>query len=141
MSEVVSKSVGPQRFRGQLFGVFAAAALGLTLVGLAAVMSCSVATRTHEMGVRMALGAVPGDVVKMVLREGIRLALLGIPLGLLAAWWLSRYVGSLLYGVSATDPWTYAGAAVVLVVGGLLAALLPALRASRVDPAVALRYE
>jgi putative ABC transport system permease protein len=141
MSEVVSKSVGPQRFRGQLFGVFAAAALALTLVGLAAVISYSVATRTHEMGVRMALGAERSDLVRMVLAEGARMTLVGTAAGLLGAWWLSRYIGSLLYGVSATDPWTYAGAAVVLVVGGLLAALLPALRASRVDPAVALRYE
>jgi len=141
MSEVVSKSVGPQRFRSQLFGAFAAGALLLALAGLASVMAYSVATRTHEMGVRFALGALPGDVLRMVLREGLRLALAGVALGLLGAWWLSRYVASMLYGVSATDPWTYTSAAAVLVAGGLLGSLVPALRASRVDPAVALRYE
>jgi putative ABC transport system permease protein len=141
MEEVIGQSVRERKFRGQVLGTFAGVAVLLALLGVAAVMAHAVAARAHEMGVRMALGAEQSDLVRMVLAEGARMTLLGTAAGLLAAWWLSRYIGSLLYRVSATDLWTYAGAAVVLVVGGLLAALLPALRASRVDPAVALRYE
>lgn len=141
LDDVIGESVRPQRFRGQLLTAFAGVAVVLALFGVAAVMAYSVATRTHEMGVRLALGASRQDVLRMVLREGARLSLAGVALGLLGAWWLSRYVASMLYGVSATDPWSYSVAATVLVAGALLGSLLPALRASRVDPAIALRYE
>lgn len=141
LQEVVDESARGRKFLGQLLSALAGTAILLATLGVAAVMAYSVATRTHEMGVRMALGALRGDVLRMVLREGLRLALAGVLLGLLAAWWLSRYIAGLLYGISATDSWTYIVTAVVLVTGALLGSLLPALRASRVDPAVALRYE
>lgn len=141
LDEVISESTKLQKFQGQLLGAFAGTAVVLAILGVAAVMAYSVAVRTHEMGVRMTLGATRGEIVRMVLREGTNLSLAGVLLGLLGAWWLSRYIAALLYGVSATDPWTYAGAAAALMAGALLGSVVPALRASRVDPAVALRYE
>ncbi len=141
LDEVISDSTKSQKFQGQLLGAFAGTAVVLAIFGVAAVMAYSVAARTHEMGVRMTLGATRGEIVRMVLREGTNLSLAGVLLGLLGAWWLSRYIAALLYGVSATDPWTYAGAAAALMAGALLGSVVPALRASRVDPAVALRYE
>ncbi|MGH9859707.1 MAG: FtsX-like permease family protein [Candidatus Acidiferrales bacterium] len=140
LDEVISDSTKSQKFQGQLLGAFAGTAVVLAIFGVAAVMAYSVAARTYEMGVRMTLGATRGEIVRMVLREGTNLSLAGVLLGLLGAWWLSRYIAALLYGVSATDPWTYAGAAALLA-GALLGSLVPALRASRVDPVVALRYE
>ncbi|MGH9794218.1 MAG: ABC transporter permease [Candidatus Acidiferrales bacterium] len=141
LDEVISDSTKTQKFQGQLLGAFAGTAVVLAIFGVAAVMAYSVAARTHEMGVRMTLGATRGEIVRMVLREGTNLSLAGVLIGLTGAWWLSRYIAALLYGVSATDPWTYAGAAAALLAGALLGSVVPALRASRVDPAVALRYE
>jgi putative ABC transport system permease protein len=105
------------------------------------VAAYSVSTRTREIGIRLSLGAEPRDILLMVLREGTALALIGVILGIMTSFWLSRLITSLLYGVSASDPGTLIAAALVLVVGALLACALPALAASKVDPATALRYE
>ena len=134
-------SLGPRRSAVALLTVFAVMALSLAAVGLFGLVRYNVAQRTQEIGVRMALGASKRDVLKMVLGEGLRLALLGVVGGLIAAFALTRVMGGLLYGVSATDPTTFAGMAIVLVGVAMFAAWLPARRAVRVDPLVALRYE
>ena len=111
------------------------------MIGLYGVMAYTVARRTREIGVRMALGAVPGDVVWLVMREVAALVGTGITLGLVAAWGLSRAVSSQLYGGAATDPLTIAGAAGALAAVALVAGYVPARRATRVNPVLALRYE
>jgi putative ABC transport system permease protein len=141
MNERLSDSFAPRRFQMQLFGAFAAMALTIAAVGIYGVISYAVSQRTYEIGVRMALGATPRDALKMVIRRGMRLALIGVGLGLVGALALTRVMESLLFNVSATDPATFAGMALFLIGVGLLACYLPARKATKIDPMMALRNE
>ncbi len=122
-------------------GTFAGVGLALVVIGVFSVMAYSVSLQTHEIGVRMALGAQPDDILRMVLKKGLALILTGILIGLLASVGLTRFLASQIWGISATDPWTFAVVAVVILVAGLAACALPARSATQVDPMVALRYE
>lgn len=141
LEELLGTSVAPRRFNMLLLGIFAGVALVLAGVGLYGVMSYSVSWRTHEIGIRMALGAKGADVLRLVVRQGMTMTLIGLALGLIGAFLLSRVMADLLYGVSATDPLTFAGVSIVLLAVALLACLIPARRATRVDPIIALRTE
>jgi putative ABC transport system permease protein len=141
MTDVISRSVWQPRLYTILFAVFAAVALVLSSVGIYGVISYSVTQRTHEIGIRMALGASARDVLRMVVGQGMILTLVGIALGLLGAFGLTRMMESLLFGVTATDPATFVGVSLLLGCVALLACYIPARRATRVDPMVALRYE
>ncbi|MEJ7576813.1 MAG: ABC transporter permease [Pyrinomonadaceae bacterium] len=141
MDDVLSASVANNRLVVLLFGVFAMFALLLASIGIYGVIAYSVAQRTHEIGIRIALGAQAKDVLHLVVGQGMRLVVLGVGLGLIGAFVVTRLLVSLLYSVSATDPLVYAGVAVLLTIIALLACYIPARRAMRVDPMVALRYE
>jgi putative ABC transport system permease protein len=141
MEERLFESVTQPRFRTALLGAFAALALVMAVVGLYAVMAVSVAQRTHELGIRVALGAQRCDVIGLVLRQGMKLAGLGVVIGLAGAWALSRVLTTLLYEVKPTDPLTFLAVPVLLIAVAILACWLPARQAARVDPITALRQE
>ena len=141
LQDYISGSVAQRRFTALLLGLFAGVALLLAAVGLYGVISYGVAQRTHEIGVRVALGAASSDVLRLVLAQGLRLTLLGLAIGALAALAASRLLAGMLFGVSGADPLTFLVVALVFLAVALAACLVPARRASRVDPLVALRYE
>ena len=141
MTDVVAGAIAAPRFTGWLLGLFAASALTLAAVGIYGVLSYLVSQRTREIGIRVAIGAGPGEIVRLVLARGLGLALIGVAMGLVVALVASRVMGSLLYEVQPRDPATFIGVPVILTLVALVASLLPALRAMRVDPIVALRTE
>jgi putative ABC transport system permease protein len=141
MNEVVARSVWQQRLYTVLFGAFASVALILATVGIYGVMSYAVTQRTREIGLRMALGAQRTDVLKLVVGQGVVVTAIGLGVGLAAAVGLTRLMSSLLFGVTATDPITFAAVSVLLAGVALGACLVPARRAAKVDPMIALRYE
>ena len=139
LEQDLADSIAPRRLNVLLLGVFGAAALGLALIGIYGVIGYSVAQRTNEIGIRMALGARRRDVVTMVVRQGVGMALSGIVVGLGAAALLTRVLASLLYEVAPTDLQTFALTAALLTVTAVTASLVPALRAARIDPSETLR--
>jgi putative ABC transport system permease protein len=141
MDEIVWASVGSRRFQALLCGAFGGLALLLAALGLYGLIAWSVAQRTQEIGIRMALGAQRRSVLRMIVLEGLRLAGAGLAIGLLSALAVSRALQSQLYGVSSADPLTYAGVAALIVAVAVVASLLPARRAASIAPLVALRSE
>jgi putative ABC transport system permease protein len=141
MDELLARTAAERRFALILFEAFGLVALVLAATGIYGVLSGSVAERTREIGVRLALGAQRREVLALILRQGVRLTISGVGLGLLMAWAVTRWLTTLLYSVSATDPWIFGGVALLLSAVALLACYLPARRATKVDPLVALRHE
>jgi len=141
MQNTVSEFVAPQRVTMLVSGLFAGLALLLAMIGLYGVLSYSIAQRSHEFGIRMALGAAKGDILRPIVTQGFRLALAGITVGMAGTLALSRVLTSLLFGIAPNDPATFVAVAILLVCVALLACYLPARRATKVDPMVALRYE
>jgi putative ABC transport system permease protein len=141
MDELVATSLSQQRFTLLLLGAFAVLALMLAAIGIYSVLSYSVRRRVQEIGIRLALGARISDVLRMIVIEGMRPTLLGVTIGVVGALALGQVMSSLVYGVKPTDPLTFLAVAVVLAVVALSATIIPAYRAAKVDPMVALRYE
>lgn len=141
MEQVISDNMQDASLRTLLLGVFSGLALVLAAIGLYGVMAYLVTQRTHEIGIRMALGAEPGSVRGMILRQGAKLTVLGVAIGLVAAFGLTRLMAKMLFGVGAHDPFTFGAVAALLMLVAMLACYIPARRATRVDPMVALRYE
>ncbi|HET7565979.1 MAG TPA: FtsX-like permease family protein, partial [Gemmatimonadaceae bacterium] len=141
MEQVVSSSIARPRFMTMLLSLFASVALVLAAVGLYAVMAYAVSRRTHEIGIRMALGAREGEVARMVVKHGLVLALAGIAIGLVGGVALHRLIASQLFDVSATDPLTLAAVSALVAIIACVACYVPARRAARVDPVIALREE
>jgi len=141
MENIVADAVARQRFSMLLLAIFAALALVLAAVGIYGVMSYTVAQQTREIGIRIALGAKRGDVLKMTVKQAIKLVGLGLAIGLPSAFILTRVMSTLLFGISATDPITFLGISLVVLVVALLASYIPALRATKVDPMIALRAQ
>jgi putative ABC transport system permease protein len=141
VEEYLDGTIAIPRFNTLLLGIFAGLALVLTAIGLYGVISYSVAQRTHEIGIRIALGAQPSEMMRLVIGQGVRLALVGVGLGLIAALAFTHFLSSLLFGVTTTDPISFVTVVTTLLLVVLLACYIPARRAMRVDPMVALRYE
>jgi ABC-type antimicrobial peptide transport system permease subunit len=141
MMSIISDSLAAQRFTMILLGVFAGLATLLACVGIYGVISYIAGQRTHEIGIRMALGAGPANVLRMMLGEAGKMALIGVGIGLVAALGLTHLMSKMLFGVSAQDPVTFVVVALVLAAVAIAACYIPARRATRVDPMVALRYE
>jgi len=141
MEQVLAASTAPRRFNLFLLNLFACLALLLAMIGLYGVLSYNVTAGTREIGVRMALGAQPRNIVRLVIRQGMGLVSLGVGGGLAASFWLTRLMKTMLFGVSATDPLTFVGIALLLTAVALLACWFPARRATKVDPLTALRHE
>jgi putative ABC transport system permease protein len=141
MDSLLAASAGERRFALILFETFGLVALVLAAIGIYGVLAGSVAERTREIGLRLALGAQTSDILHLILRQGLILALSGVGFGLFAAWAMTRLLTSLLYGVTPTDPLTFGSVALLLVTVALVACFIPARRAAKVDPLVALRYE
>jgi putative ABC transport system permease protein len=141
MDELLERTLSAPKFALLLFGLFAGLAMILAAIGIYGVMTTTVTQRTHEIGLRMALGAQKRDVLRLVIRQAMVLVVIGIAAGLAAAAALTRLMASLLFDVSATDPTTFVVIALILTVVAFLASYVPAWRATKVDPLVALRYE
>jgi putative ABC transport system permease protein len=141
MQEVMASTVVQRRFAMLLLGMFAFIALALSSVGIYGVISYSVGQRTHEIGVRMALGASSRDVLGLIMMQGMKLTLMGVAVGLAGAIAVTRFLAFLLFGITATDPITFAGITLLLSAVALVACYVPARRAMKVDPIIALRYE
>ena len=141
MNQILYDSVAPQRFNARIFGLLGGLALVLAMVGIYGVVSCDVTQRTHEIGVRIAMGAQQGDVLRMVMRDGLLPVGIGIVVGIAIALALTRFLRSILYGVSATDLLAFAGVSILFIAVAMAACYVPARRAMRVDPVIALRYE
>jgi putative ABC transport system permease protein len=141
MTQFIAETLARRKFSTLLLAIFGGAALLLALIGVYGVTAYGVSQRTHEIGIRKALGAQPGDVLFMVVRQGLLLTLAGIVIGLAGAFAVTRLMQSLLFGVRAADPLTFAVVPILVAAVAILAAYLPARRASKVDPMIALRYE
>jgi putative ABC transport system permease protein len=141
MEEMVADSVGQRRLSMVLIAAFSVLALLLAAIGIYGVMSYTVTQRSHELGIRLALGAARNNVLRLVVWQGMQLAVLGVLIGVFGGLWITRLVEAQLYQVSARDPWTFVTVATMLALIGLVATLVPALRATRVDPVKVLREE
>jgi putative ABC transport system permease protein len=141
MDQALDSAISRPRFNTMLLGLFAAIALSLASIGIYGLIAYSVAQRTHEIGVRMALGAVQSHVIRLVVRQGVWLAAVGISIGLVGALVLTRFLETMLFGVEFTDALTFVAAPLAILLVVLLATLAPAFRATQVSPIIALRYE